>query len=195
VVTVDEAPLTHQCGRSLCGYVSSLDSLGDKQLHAPVRICWKADSTFDASSAEVSMKLSWFSAAKALASSVGTARRCLKSDLLPTSMMLCATISTKQTPRPHANAHNVGVGVITQLLEPPGHVDVGTVLRNIVDEQRADRPSVVAGLHSVRCVSGCRVYARRGDGAIPLLTGCGLSAREHTAVNVLMAHPCPRSAT
>ena len=36
------------------------------------------------SRAEVSMKLSEFFSAKALASSVGTALRCLRSDLLPT---------------------------------------------------------------------------------------------------------------
>ena len=70
----------------------------------PVRIVWKADSTFDASSADVSMKDRLFSArsngyssgrevearyvlAKVFASSVGTARRCFKSLLLPTNMI------------------------------------------------------------------------------------------------------------
>jgi hypothetical protein len=68
---------------------------------------WKAPSTFEASSADVSMKDRPFSAAKknpesesnyigkwiedslenALASSVGTALRCFKSLLFPTSMM------------------------------------------------------------------------------------------------------------
>ena len=70
---------------------------------------WKADSTLDASSADVSMKDRPFSAeirlgmstsdynktksseghapANAFASSVGTARRCFKSLLFPTSMM------------------------------------------------------------------------------------------------------------
>lgn len=45
------------------------------------------DSTLLASIAEVSMKLKLLSAAKVLASSVGTARRCLRSLLFPTSMM------------------------------------------------------------------------------------------------------------
>lgn len=53
----------------------------------PVRIFWNAVSTFVESKAEVSMKDKPFFSAKALASSVGTARKCLKSDLLPTSMM------------------------------------------------------------------------------------------------------------
>src|SRR6266404_1209824 len=71
-----------------------------------VRIVWNADSTFDASSADVSINDSPFSAAhhqksqltsleggepnppaKDFASSVGTARRCLRSLLLPTNMM------------------------------------------------------------------------------------------------------------
>lgn len=71
----------------------------------PVRMFWKASSTLLASSAEVSMKERLFSPierkcqrqtmqackenslANCLASSVGTARRCLKSLLLPTSIM------------------------------------------------------------------------------------------------------------
>lgn len=65
---------------------------------------WKADSTFDASSAEVSINESSFSAvrksasepfshnrfdilAKDFASSVGTALKCFKSLLFPTSMI------------------------------------------------------------------------------------------------------------
>ena len=75
----------------------------------PVRMFWKASSTLLASRADVSMKERLLSPAKrekvsqqssgaekggrvcilanCLASSVGTARRCLKSLLLPTSMM------------------------------------------------------------------------------------------------------------
>ena len=74
--------------------------------YTPVKMVWKADSTFEASSAEVSMNDKPFSAvesmvsvvqgqahgkeglpAKLLASSVGTALRCFKSLLFPTSMM------------------------------------------------------------------------------------------------------------
>ena len=47
---------------------------------------WKACSTLEASRAEVSMNDRLFSAANAFASSVGTARRCFKSLLLPTSI-------------------------------------------------------------------------------------------------------------
>ena len=55
--------------------------------YIPVRMFWKAASTFPPSKADVSMKLRPFSAENDFASSVGTARRCLRSDLLPTSMM------------------------------------------------------------------------------------------------------------
>lgn len=73
--------------------------------HIPVKMVWKADSTFEASSADVSMNDRPFSAReqeldglhrllekshapeKAFASSVGTARRCFKSLLFPTSIM------------------------------------------------------------------------------------------------------------
>jgi len=78
--------------------------------HSPVSMFWNASSTLLASSAEVSMKERWFSArcssnqlqqfvarfgipaeglipAKFFASSVGTALRCLRSLLFPTSMM------------------------------------------------------------------------------------------------------------
>lgn len=72
---------------------------------APARMVWKADSTFEASRADVSMNERLLSAvegknrqlsgeeerlhapAKAFASSVGTARRCFKSLLFPTSIM------------------------------------------------------------------------------------------------------------
>ena len=50
---------------------------------------------------------------------------------------------------------NVGVGMVPELLEPPGHVLVGLVLADVVDEQGADGASVVGG----------------GDGAVALLAG------------------------
>lgn len=58
-----------------------------KKKDSPVRIFWNAASTLVESSAEVSIKLNPFRSAKDLASSVGTDRRCLKSDLLPTNII------------------------------------------------------------------------------------------------------------
>lgn len=53
----------------------------------PVSIFWNAVSTFVESRAEVSMKLKPLRSANNFASSVGTERKCLKSDLLPTNIM------------------------------------------------------------------------------------------------------------
>jgi hypothetical protein len=89
-----------------CGWADGIRARGR---YVPVRMFWKASSTLLASRADVSMKERWFSPAgngqsangaaqgrlhrnddilaKALASSVGTARRWRKSLLFPTSMM------------------------------------------------------------------------------------------------------------
>lgn len=53
----------------------------------PVKMFVNADSTFVDSKADVSINDNVLRSAYAFASSVGTARKCLKSDLLPTSMM------------------------------------------------------------------------------------------------------------
>lgn len=50
---------------------------------------------------------------------------------------------------------DVGVGMVAQLLQPPGHVLVRLVLANVVDEQRSDGAAIVC----------------RGDGAVSLLAG------------------------
>lgn len=50
----------------------------------PVKILWKAVSTLVQSRADVSMKERLWRSAKTVASSVGTERKCLKSDLFPT---------------------------------------------------------------------------------------------------------------
>jgi len=55
--------------------------------HAPVKMVWKACSTLVESRADVSIKDRLRCSAYPLASSVGTARRCRKSLLLPTSMI------------------------------------------------------------------------------------------------------------
>lgn len=50
---------------------------------------------------------------------------------------------------------DVGIGVISKLLQPSRNVLVGLVLADVVDEEGADRAPVVG----------------RGDGAVSLLTG------------------------
>jgi hypothetical protein len=84
------APWRKRCGRSLC-HVSQLSVpyafVSQAVLDLPVSSFWNASSTLLASKAEVSMKLNPFCTANSRASSVGTARRCLKSLLFPTSMI------------------------------------------------------------------------------------------------------------
>lgn len=45
---------------------------------------------------------------------------------------------------PYKHNDDVGVGVIPQLLEPTGDIDIGRVLSNIVDQQGAHRATVVS---------------------------------------------------
>src|ERR1700761_2101327 len=61
----------------------------------------KAMSTLVASSAEVSMNIRPFSSAKPLASSVWMERKCLKSDLLPTSMTMMFESACSRTSLNH----------------------------------------------------------------------------------------------
>lgn len=74
-----------------CSSISSMYVSSIWQYHKwsllPVNIFWNAVSTLVESKADVSMKDKPFLSANALASSVGTARRCLKSDLFPTNMI------------------------------------------------------------------------------------------------------------
>ncbi len=53
----------------------------------------------------------------------------------------------------HQHDDNVGIGMVSQLLQPPGNVLVRLVLADVVDEEGSDRSAIV----------------RRGDGAVPLL--------------------------
>lgn len=46
---------------------------------------------------------------------------------------------------PDQHDDDVSIGVVTQLLEPPGHVFVCLVLADVVDEQGTDGASVVSG--------------------------------------------------
>ena len=55
---------------------------------------------------------------------------------------------------PNEHDDNIGVGMISKLLEPPRHVVVRLVLTDIVDEKRTHRATVVC----------------RGDGPIALLS-------------------------
>ncbi len=137
---------SRRCGRCLDIPNESYGKCDDNGRGAPVRMVWKADSTFEASSADVSMNDNPFSAARtprrqvetshggntrhslenAFASSVGTARRCFKSLLFPTSMMTMFESAWSR-----------------QLLQPPRHVDVRRMLGNVVHQQSTNGAAVV----------------------------------------------------
>ena len=131
-----------------------------KRRHVPVRIFWKADSTALPSIAEVSIKLSSFSVANAFASSVGTARRCLKSDLLPTNMMLQAQAGSGQkwSYGEDSHLHNVAISVIPQLLQPPRNIDIGLVLCDVIYQERSNCSSVVGGCDGTVALLAGLVY-------------------------------------
>ena len=55
---------------------------------------------------------------------------------------------------PHKHNDNVGIGMISEFFQPAGHVVVGLMLADIVDEERTD----------------CSAVIGRGNGAVSLLT-------------------------
>lgn len=118
---------------------------------------WKADSTFDASKAEVSMNESPFSAIPTfsyhdhLGVILTLTRKLLRLICRHRPQMLQVTLVSNK----HNN--NIGVRMISQFLEPSRHVLVGLVLGNIVYQKCADSASVVGG----------------GDGSVSFLSSCG----------------------
>lgn len=117
---------------------------------------WKADSTFDASKAEVSMNESPFSAIPTfsyhdhLGVILTLTRKLLRLICRHRPQMLQVTLVSNK----HNN--NIGVRMISQFLEPSRHVLVGLVLGNVVYQKCADSTSVVGG----------------GDGSVSFLSSC-----------------------
>jgi len=86
--------------------------------------------------------------------------------------------------------HNVGIGMITQFLQPPLDVDVCCMLGDIVYEQCSHCTPVVADqaipretpISATDCVTNrggnVAFHSRRRDSSIPLLTGFWLGGKE-----------------
>lgn len=74
---------------------------------------------------------------------------------------------------PNKHNHNIGIGVIAELFQPAGHVIVGLVLADIIDEQRTDRAAVVG----------------RSDCAVSLLT-CSVPDLRLDRLCVNLNRPC-----
>ena len=112
---------------------------------SPVRMFWKADSTFDASSAEVSMNDSPFSAVRGRFRRSGWSGATMR--LTSKGFRLLGWHSTQVLqialiPDEHDN--DVGVGVVTKFLQPPCYVDIGRMLCDVINEQSTDGASVVS---------------------------------------------------
>lgn len=74
-----------------------------------------------------------------------------------------------------SNQHDyyVGVGMVPQLLEPPGHVLVGLMLADVVDEQGPDGSAVVGRSDGAVALLACRVPDLSLDGFGVDLDGAG----------------------
>ena len=112
--------------------------------YAPVRMVWKADSTFEASSADVSINDRPFSAV-----SSGQKEKGKTTKLKRTRKRLC--LLCRNGPQmlqialvPDEHDDDVGVGVVTKFLQPPCYVDIGRMLCDVINEQSTDGASVVS---------------------------------------------------
>ena len=124
----------------------------------PVKMSWKARSTFVESSAEVSMNDRPCLSANERACSAGTARRCLRSFLFPTwtclpSRMVQGWGSTTGTilhgrdslslKKAYQHDNNMAVSMIPKFFQPALHIFVCNMLRDIVDQQCTHSATVV----------------------------------------------------
>lgn len=111
----------------------------------PVKMFWKASSTLLASRAEVSMNDKLFSpmlrSARPTLNPWGTQRKHTRK-LLGFFRGHCPQVSQIAL---ISDQHDddVGIGVIPQLLQPPVDILVGLMFANIVNEESADRATVV----------------------------------------------------
>ena len=74
---------------------------------------------------------------------------------------------------PNKHDHNIGIGMISELLQPTSHIVVGLVLADIVDKQRANRSTIVG----------------RSDCAVSLLT-CSVPDLRLDCLCVNLNRPC-----
>ena len=74
---------------------------------------------------------------------------------------------------PHQHDDDVRVGMVAELLQPPGHILVCLVLANVVDEQSSDGAAVVCGGDGAVSFLASRVPDLRLDGLCVDLNGSG----------------------
>lgn len=140
---------------------------------------WKADSTFDASKAEVSMNESPFSAVPTF--SYHSHLRVISILTRKLLRLICRHCPQMLQVALVSNKHNnnIGIRMISQLLEPSRHVLVGLVLGNVVYQECADSTSVVGG----------------GDGSVSFLPSCGRDvSTEPRSIKACRCHDDGKSA-
>ena len=95
--------------------------------------------------------------------------------------------------------HDVGIGVVTQFLQPPRNVDVGSMFGDIVNEKSTNCAAVVATSDRVRLEDRSTLHgdSRRGDGTVAFLSSCKNNKNQHSntlsqALSLRAACPAPR---
>jgi len=120
----------------------------------PVRIFWKASSTFEASKAEVSINIRPFSAEhyqgkEEEKEEFSLDQQKIHSEGKGNTGKLLGLLGGNGSQVPqialvsHKHDHDVGISVVTKLLQPPGHVLVGLVFCDVVHQKCANSSTVI----------------------------------------------------
>ena len=138
----------------------------------PVRMFWNASSTLLASRADVSMKERLFSPA-----TISTLAK-----QVPKILHTCKLLRLLRWYRPqmpqialvsYQHDDNVGIGMISKLLQPPRDIVIGLVLADVVNQQRSHCSSVVCGCDGSVAFLTSGVPDLRLDGLRVDLDGAG----------------------
>ena len=125
-----------------------------------MRIFWKASSTFEASKAEVSINIRPFSAEhcqrkkgkrkkkkEKKSAFRNTTENAQREEGNTGKLLGLLSGNGSQVPQialvSHKHDHDVGICVVTKLLQPPGHVLVGLVFCDVIHQQCAYSSTVI----------------------------------------------------
>lgn len=154
-----------QCGRSLGpGFTRlGIDQVdGATRLCSPVRMFWNASSTLLASKADVSMNDKRFSPMEQSISA-------RLPDIAYIAWKLprtCKGFGLLRRHRPempqitlvsHKHDHDINIGMVSQLFQPPVHILVSLVLANVVDEKGANSAAIVGRRDGPIALLSCSV--------------------------------------
>jgi len=132
-------------------------------IHEPVRMVWNAISTFEASSADVSINDSPLSAAtfdqhrQLTPNDEGTRTRERLGFVGGHSPQVLQIALI-----PHEHDDDVRICMIPELLQPPRDVDVGRVLGDVINQKRTHRTAVVSATNQQKRQVGHRAAGAPG---------------------------------